>query len=93
MADMAASSHLEENVGHPFGPLLYAFSLFHCMTVSLAQGGAGLGTVWGEQVARRMLAEAGFGAVETATMDADPTNLYYVCRPSPPPWSASPPGT
>jgi hypothetical protein len=82
MADMAASSHLEENVGHPFGPLLYGFSLFHCMTVSLAQGGAGLGTVWGEQVARTMLAEAGFGPVDTAAVDGDPVNLYYICRPS-----------
>lgn len=83
MVDMAASSRLEENVGHPFGPLLYGFSLFHCMTVSLAQGGAGLGTVWGEQVARQMLADAGFGSVETASVAGDPLNLYYVCRPRP----------
>jgi hypothetical protein len=80
MVDMAASSNLEENIGHPFGPLLYGFSLFHCMTVSLAQGGAGLGTVWGEQVAREMLAEAGFGSVDTVSVDGDPLNLYYICR-------------
>lgn len=80
MADMAASSRLEENIGHPFAPLLYGFSLFHCMTVSLAQGGAGLGTVWGEQLAKQMLAEAGFGAVDTATVEGDPINLYYLCR-------------
>ena len=29
-----------------------------CMTVSLAQGGAGLGTMWGEEPARQMLHEA-----------------------------------
>ena len=80
MVDMAASSQLEENIGHPFAPLLYGFSLFHCMTVSLAQGGAGLGTVWGEQLARQMLGEAGFGAVETAAVDGDPLNLYFICR-------------
>jgi winged helix-turn-helix protein/methyltransferase family protein len=80
MVDMAASSRLEENIGHPFGPLLYGFSLFHCMTVSLAQDGAGLGTVWGEQLARQMLAEAGFGSVETTSVEGDPLNLYYICR-------------
>ena len=37
------------------------------MTVSLAHGGAGLGTVWGEQLARRMLADAGFVDVEVST--------------------------
>lgn len=51
MMDMAASSKLEENLDHPIGPLLYGASVMHCMTVSLAQGGEGLGTVWGEQKA------------------------------------------
>ena len=32
----------------------------HCMTVSLAQGGAGLGTMWGEELAEEMLTDAGF---------------------------------
>ena len=32
------------------------------MTVSLAQGGAGLGAVWGEETAREMLPAAGFVA-------------------------------
>ena len=50
-----ASSNLQENIGHPLGPLLYAFSTMHCMTVSLAQGGEGSGTVWGEQRARELL--------------------------------------
>ena len=38
----------------------------------------GLGTVWGEQTARRMLSEAGFEKVETHTVEGDPVNLYYV---------------
>ena len=33
--------------------MTYSISLLHCMTVSLAEGGAGLGTGWGEQVAWR----------------------------------------
>lgn len=80
MGDIAASSRLEENIGHPLGPALYTLSTFYCMTVSLGEGGAGLGTVWGEQTARRMLAEAGFGAVETAQVEGDVLNLYYIVR-------------
>ena len=45
---------------HPMGPFLYTVSTMHCMTVSLEQGGVGLGTAWGEQSARRMLADAVF---------------------------------
>ena len=35
--------------------MLYSVSTFHCMTVSLAHDGAGLGTMWGEQKANEML--------------------------------------
>ncbi|MER7752042.1 class I SAM-dependent methyltransferase [Kitasatospora sp. NPDC097643] len=80
MGDVAASSKLEENTEHPLGPALYAFSTFYCMTVSLGEGGEGLGTVWGEQTARRMLAEAGFGSVEVRQAEDDIMNLYYVAR-------------
>ncbi|MET9428930.1 class I SAM-dependent methyltransferase [Streptomyces sp. NPDC003036] len=81
MGDIAASSSLEENIGHPFGPALFGFSLFYCMTTSLSTGGAGLGTVWGEQTARRMLHEAGFPEVEARSVEGDPLNVYYVARP------------
>ncbi|MFI9328477.1 class I SAM-dependent methyltransferase [Kitasatospora sp. NPDC052868] len=80
MGDIAASSLLEENVEHPFGPALYTISTFYCMTVSLGEGGEGLGTVWGEQTARRMLAEAGFGPVAVERVEGDDLNLYYVVR-------------
>ena len=80
MGDVAASSKLEENIGHPLAPALYTFSVFYCMTVSLAQGGEGLGTVWGEQTARRMLAEAGFAQVDTHQVEGDILNIYYVAR-------------
>ncbi|MCX5208918.1 class I SAM-dependent methyltransferase [Kitasatospora sp. NBC_00240] len=80
MGDIAASSKLEENVGNPFAPALYTFSVFYCMSVSLAQGGEALGTVWGEQTARRMLAEAGFTQVETHQVEGDVLNVYYVAR-------------
>lgn len=82
MADMAASSNLEENIGHPFGPALFGFSIFYCMTTSLSTGGAGLGTMWGEQTARRMLGEAGFGDVQVRSVEGDPLNVYYVATKS-----------
>ena len=78
--DIKASSRLEDNVANPFAPLLYSISTLHCMTVSLAQGGAGLGTVWGEQLARRMLADAGFVDVTTHDVPDDPLNQVYVAR-------------
>jgi SAM-dependent methyltransferase len=76
--DISASSTLSENVDHPQGPLLYTISCMHCMTVSLAQGGMGLGTMWGEQKAREMLADAGFTSVAAAHVDGDVINTYYI---------------
>jgi 2-polyprenyl-3-methyl-5-hydroxy-6-metoxy-1,4-benzoquinol methylase len=82
MADIAASSNVEENVEHVLGPTLYAISTMHCMSVSLEQGGAGLGTVWGEQTAKRMLDEAGFTGIEVKQVEGDIFNNYYIARKS-----------
>jgi 2-polyprenyl-3-methyl-5-hydroxy-6-metoxy-1,4-benzoquinol methylase len=79
MVDIQASSRVEENIAHPMGPFLYTISCMHCMTVSLAQGGEGLGTVWGEQQATELLREAGFTTVEIEHQPADIFNSYYVC--------------
>jgi SAM-dependent methyltransferase len=80
MVDIGASSELQENADHPMGPLLYTVSCLHCMSVSLAAGGPGLGAMWGEQKARQMLAEAGFGDVRVDRVEGDMMNLYYVAR-------------
>jgi hypothetical protein len=53
----------------------------HCMTVSLAQGGEGLGACWGEEKARELLSEAAFGSVAVTRVEGDPLNDYYLCRP------------
>ncbi|MGW5875957.1 class I SAM-dependent methyltransferase [Nocardiopsis terrae] len=79
MVDIKASSRLQENLDLPWATFVYTVSLMHCMTVSLALDGDGLGTAWGEQKARAMLAEAGFGEVEVKEIDTDPFNSYYVC--------------
>lgn len=80
MVDIKASSTLEDNIGMPLAPYLYTVSTMHCMSVSLAYGGAGLGTVWGRQLALSMLADAGFTDVSVHEIDTDPLNLYYVAR-------------
>ncbi|MFE3546976.1 class I SAM-dependent methyltransferase [Nocardia sp. NPDC059177] len=80
MVDIRASSRLEKNLDLPLGPFLYTISTMHCMSVSLGQGGDGLGTVWGEERALSMLADAGFTDVRTAYVDGDPLNTYYVAH-------------
>ena len=80
MVDIQASSNLEDNVDHPFATFLYGVSTMHCMTVSLSLDGDGLGTVWGQQKARQMLADAGFSSVDVAHVEADAFNAYYIAR-------------
>jgi SAM-dependent methyltransferase len=78
MNEPRISSKLEENIHNPLAPMTYAISLLHCMTVSLAEGGAGLGTAWGEQVALALLSAAGFGPVEVHDAPGDPGNAIFV---------------
>ena len=76
--DFAASSKLSENLDHPFGPFGYTISCMHCMTVSLADGGMGLGAMWGEQKAQEMLSDAGFTSIEAAHVEGDVANTYFI---------------
>jgi SAM-dependent methyltransferase len=78
MQDIDASSEPVENIDHPLGALLYAVSCMHCMTVSLAQGGMGLGAVWGVQTAERMLREAGFQDIRVHRFPHDVQNCYFI---------------
>jgi SAM-dependent methyltransferase len=78
MVEPRVSSHLEGNIGNPQAPLLYAVSTLHCLTVSLAGGGAGLGAAWGEELARAMLADAGFAEVTVHEAPGDPVNAVFV---------------
>lgn len=78
--DIDSSGSHHGDLDHPLGSLLYALSLTHCMTVSLAAGGAGLGTMWGRPLAERYLQAAGFANVQTHTLPHDAQNAYYVCH-------------
>lgn len=81
MQEIQASGHLHQDLDHALGPLLYTVSCMHCMTVSLAQGGAGLGAMWGRERAHSLLRAAEFGDVQVHRLEHDPQNEYYVIRP------------
>lgn len=78
--DIAADSTHAGNIDHPLAPYLYTISTFHCMTVSLALGGEGLGTVWGEQEALHRLGHVGFRDVRIERVEGDILNNYYIAR-------------
>ena len=78
MDEPSIASDLADNVGNPMAPFTYAVSTLHCLTVSLAHGGAGLGTAWGRQVALSMLDDAGFGVVAVHDAPGDPGNAVFV---------------
>jgi ubiquinone/menaquinone biosynthesis C-methylase UbiE len=80
MQDIKGSSDIHNNMDHPLGPALYTISCMHCMTVSLAQNGEGLGAMWGEEKTREYLAKAGFRAVEKKELAHDIQNNWYVVR-------------
>jgi 2-polyprenyl-3-methyl-5-hydroxy-6-metoxy-1,4-benzoquinol methylase len=80
MQDILASSHLEQNIDNPIGSFLYTISTMHCMSVSLAQGGAGLGTCWGRELAEKMLRDAGFSDVTVEKLRHDDMNYYYIAK-------------
>jgi SAM-dependent methyltransferase len=74
-----AADRLEDNF-NPIGTTYYGFSLFHCMTQSLAQGGPGLGTCMGPSRLERLLHDAGFSRFEKLDIKSQ-TNSFFAARP------------
>ncbi len=73
-----AGDRLEDNI-HPLGTVYYGFSLFHCMTQSLAEGGPGLGTCMGPAQTIDLLRRPGFNEVERLDIKSQ-THLFYAAR-------------
>ena len=69
---------LEDNI-NPVATMFYGFSVFHCMTQSLAQGGPGLGTCMGPARTEALMKDAGFGHFETLAIKSQ-VNLFYSVR-------------
>lgn len=73
-----ASENILEN-RNPVGKAFSSISPLHCMTVSLAHNGAGLGTVIGETGARKLASEAGFSKFEKLPIQ-NPFNQFFALR-------------
>ena len=80
MREPHAGDTLAENLSNPMASIFYSVSTLHCLTVSLAHGGAGIGSAFGEQMARRMLAEAGFDKAQVHPAPGNPLDAVYVTR-------------
>jgi SAM-dependent methyltransferase len=74
-----AADRLEDNM-NSIGTMYYGFSLFHCMTQSLAEGGPGLGTCMGPERTQKLLREAGFSRFEQLDIRSQ-TNSFYAASP------------
>lgn len=74
-----AADRLEDNV-NPLGAVYFGFSLFHCMTQSLAEGGPGLGTCLGPERTIALLRDGGFSEAGALPIKSQ-TNLFYLARP------------
>lgn len=74
-----AADRLEDNK-NPVATMFYGFSVFHCMTQSLARGGPGLGTCMGPAQTEKLLREAGFKGFKMLDLRSM-TNLFYAATP------------
>src|SRR5262245_336944 len=78
-SEAEVADRLEDNL-NTFGRTLYGASTMHCLTVSLAQNGEGLGSAIGENLARSLAAEAGFATFEKLPIK-NPYHQVFLARP------------
>ncbi|HWM41058.1 MAG TPA: class I SAM-dependent methyltransferase [Burkholderiales bacterium] len=74
-----AADRLEDN-RNPVAATFYGFSLFHCMTQSLARGGPGLGTCLGPAATEALVRQAGYARFRRLDIKSL-TNLFYSAQP------------
>jgi SAM-dependent methyltransferase len=78
--DINCSDKLEENT-NPLGAMFHGVSVFYCMTTSLANKGAGLGTLgFHEAKVRELCEKAGFSSIRRVPLE-NPFNNLYEARP------------
>ncbi|HEY7357524.1 MAG TPA: class I SAM-dependent methyltransferase [Ktedonobacterales bacterium] len=77
-SEIKAADTLEANAG-PHGAYFYSTSVLYCMTVSLAEGGAGLGTGgMPPSKVRELCAEAGFSSARLLPIENPFRNLFEI---------------
>jgi SAM-dependent methyltransferase len=74
-----AADRLEDN-RNPVSATFYGFSLFHCMTQSLARGGPGLGTCLGPAATEALVRRSGYTRFLRLDIRSL-TNLFYSAQP------------
>ena len=74
-----AADRLEDN-RNPVAATFYGFSLFHCMTQSLARDGPGLGTCLGPAATEALVRQAGYARFRRLDIKSL-TNLFYSAQP------------
>jgi 2-polyprenyl-3-methyl-5-hydroxy-6-metoxy-1,4-benzoquinol methylase len=74
-----AADRLEDN-RNPVAATFYGFSVFHCMTQSLARGGPGLGTCLGPAATEQLVRQAGYSRFQRLDIKSL-TNLFYSAQP------------
>ena len=78
MMDNNVHTDVENNVENLKSPIVYFYSLFHCMPVSLyAENGEGLGTAWGIEAQEKYLIDAGFKGIKMLPTK-DRIHSYFV---------------
>jgi SAM-dependent methyltransferase len=78
--EMNCSDKLVANAG-PIGAFFHGISILYCMSTSLAQGGAGLGTLGlPEPKLRELAIDVGFAEVRRLPLE-DPFNAVYEIKP------------
>jgi hypothetical protein len=76
MVEPKVADKVHDNVANPFARMLYGISCLHCVPVSLAQGGPGLGACWGATRARLAAEEAGFSRFAPLPIKS-PVHAFY----------------
>jgi len=79
MVEPRAGDTLAENLG-PMGAMMYSMSTLHCLTVSLAHGGEGIGTAIGPTKIRQLAEQAGFTRVRRLPIE-HLAQAFYEIRP------------
>lgn len=81
MQEIQGHTHVHDNVDHPLAAFVYTVSCMHCMSVSLHQGGAGLGAAWGQEMAQEMLEAAGFREIAMHIQEGDLQSVFFISKP------------
>jgi SAM-dependent methyltransferase len=80
MYDSNAPARLQDQAALPWSTMMYGVSVNACLTHALADGGEGLGPMWGRAGAEAALTDAGLDLVGVHDLPGDPMNALYVAR-------------